>query len=326
MLQSEHFADKFRPTKREHLIGETQLACWDALEKAYNEGKIKNKILFTGDTGTGKTTIALMYIKLLLGLKPKDSIDGIGIHHFNGADKTGVDEYRQGFIDALDRKPMFQQYKIFFIDEIHKLSNSAQNALLTPVENLPDWAIVIVATSEINKVIPALRKGRFHRIDLKAPSAEEFKKKAKKILASVQYSGNVDVKVIDEIIEASQGSIREFDDLMQSFVEGTYQKPQTEEDNQFAFNLISNYKVGTLEQKIKQVFKDAEKEAKGNYTSVAIGLAHYAIGMIAGKPTGQWFNNACYLLECFGDGLSPYGVSEKAAFYVALKRYMEFRK
>ena len=325
-LQQNLFGDIFRPKKREHLIGKTQLACWDALTKSFEEGVIKNKILFIGDTGLGKTTIAEMYIKLLYGLSPDDDISDVVIHRFNGGSQTGIDIYRDSMLNALDRRPLGQKYKIFFIDEIHSLSKPAQRALLTPLEDLPDWAVVIVATNEPGKLVDALEQGRWRRFVLQSPTKDDFKKLAAKILSSIKFQGTITESDIDDLYESAKGSIRNFVELLQSFVEGTYVKIATEEDNEFAKELISGYKQGDLVAKIKLAFRDAEKAAQGNYKSLAIGLAHYSIALISGKTTGGWFTNACALLETFGDGLSPYGVSEKAAFYVALKRYMEFRK
>lgn len=326
MLQPDLYGDRFRPTKTQHLIGKTQIAAWNSLSKSFNEGKLKNKILFIGDTGLGKTTIAEMYIRLILDLQPDDSLQEAGIHYFNGGDESGVDTYRAGLISALDRRPLGNKYKIFFIDEIHRLSNAAQNALLTPVEKLPSWAILIVATSEPHKMIDALRQGRFQDFELRKPTSDEFKRHAAKIFKAVGYTDTISTTDIDDIIVASKGSIRKFVELIQSYVEGSYTKPLDETESDFGFELIKGYKNGTVRDKIIKVFKDAEKLSDKNYEGLAAQLGGYAVAFIMRGASGNDFTNACALLEAFGDGLSPYALSPKLAFYTTLKRYMEFRK
>lgn len=326
MLKPDLYGDRFRPTKEQHLIGKTQINAWKSLKTSFEEGRLKNKILFIGETGLGKTTIAEMYIRLILGLDPSDSLQEADIHYFNGGDESGVDVYRQGLISALDRRPLGGGYKIFFIDEIHRLSNAAQNALLTPVEHLPSWAILIVATSEPHKMIDALRQGRFQDFELRKPTSEDFKQHAARIFKAVNYQGSVDMAVIDDIIISCKGSIRKFVELIQSYVEGSYVKSLDDQDSDFALDLIKGYSGNDVSAKIIKVFRDAEKLADKSYEGLAAQLGGYAIAFIMRGASGTDFSRACALLEAFGDGLSPYSVSPKVAFYVALKRYMEFRK
>src|SRR5581483_8200713 len=143
--------------------------------------QVAHAYLFTGSRGVGKTSIARILAKAVNCHHPKNSEpDGtceicLQISHNNfldlveidAASNTGVDNIRD-LIEHVRFSPSVGKYKVFIIDEVHMLSKGAFNALLKTLEEPPQHAIFVLATTEINKVPPTIIS-RTQRFDFAAP-------------------------------------------------------------------------------------------------------------------------------------------------------------
>jgi len=189
--------------------------------------KIAQAYLFTGPRGVGKTTIARLMSKAIncknraqgnfepcdqcsscLEISKSNNIDVIEI---DAASHTGVDNVRENIIENAQFKPTVSSYKIFIIDEVHMLSNSAFNALLKTIEEPPAHVIFILATTEIQK-LPATIISRCQRFTFKKIDPEMMMEKLKNICKKEEVK--VDEEVLERIIAKSEGGMRDAESLL----------------------------------------------------------------------------------------------------------------
>lgn len=181
-------ARKYRSQDFESLIGQDVLV--KTLTTAINTGRIAHAYIFTGIRGTGKTSTARILAKALNCLssdRPTATPCGVcencraiaaGQHidvlEIDAASHTGVDNMRE-ILDAVQYRPTNGRYKVYIIDEVHMLSQSAFNALLKTLEEPPAHVIFILATTEIRKV-PVTILSRCQRFDLVRVPVDTLKK------------------------------------------------------------------------------------------------------------------------------------------------------
>ena len=180
-------ARKYRSQDFKSLIGQDVLV--KTLTTAINTGRIAHAYIFTGIRGTGKTSTARILAKALNCLAsdgPTATPCGVcencraiaaGQHidvlEIDAASHTGVDNMRD-ILDAAQYRPTNGRYKVYIIDEVHMLSNSAFNALLKTLEEPPAHVIFILATTEIRRV-PVTILSRCQRFDLVRVPVETLK-------------------------------------------------------------------------------------------------------------------------------------------------------
>ena len=214
-------ARKYRPTTFEDMIG--QEAMVKTLQNAFKAGRVAHAFMLTGVRGIGKTTTARLLARALN--YESDSVAGpsvelaqLGRHcelimgsthmdvlEMDAASRTGVENMRE-LLDGVRYAPSTARYKVYIIDEVHMLSPGAFNALLKTLEEPPDHAKFIFATTEIRKV-PITVLSRCQRFDLRRVEAEALKTHLSNICAKEG------AKVSDEglalIARAAEGSVRD---------------------------------------------------------------------------------------------------------------------
>ncbi|PLX85627.1 MAG: DNA polymerase III subunit gamma/tau [Desulfuromonas sp.] len=170
-------ARKWRPQSFEDLIGQEHVS--RTLANAIRTGRVHHAFLFTGARGVGKTSAARILAKALNceeGLSPtpcnecpscKEIAAGQGtdVFEIDGASNTGVDDVRD-LRENIRYLPSRSRYKLFIIDEVHMLSINAFNALLKTLEEPPEHAKFIFATTEPHK-IPVTILSRCQRFDFR---------------------------------------------------------------------------------------------------------------------------------------------------------------
>ena len=133
---------KYRP--KEFSDVSSQKSIIKILEKQIETKQFVNCYLFSGPSGTGKTTIArILADKINSGLGEPIEIDA--------ASNNGVDNVRL-IIDQSDQRSLDSEYKVYIVDECHMLTNQAWNALLKLIEEPPKYTIFMFCTTELQKV------------------------------------------------------------------------------------------------------------------------------------------------------------------------------
>ncbi len=161
---------KYRPQTFGELVGQEAVA--RTLGNGIMRGRIANAYLFTGIRGTGKTSSARILAKSLNCLSVEEPTvspcgecetcraiavgNDLDVIEIDAASNTGVDNIRR-LIEESHLAPMRSRYRVWIIDEVHKLSNAAMNALLKSLEEPPSGVVFILATTEPEQVLATIR-------------------------------------------------------------------------------------------------------------------------------------------------------------------------
>lgn len=148
-------ARKYRPQTFADVVG--QQAITRTLLNAIENNHLAQALLFCGPRGVGKTTCARILAKQINqdGTERQDEDFAFNIFELDAASNNSVDDIRN-LIDQVRIPPQVGKYKVYIIDEVHMLSQSAFNAFLKTLEEPPKHAIFILATTEKRKIIPTI--------------------------------------------------------------------------------------------------------------------------------------------------------------------------
>ena len=229
-------ARKFRPGTFEELIGQPHVV--QTLRNAILRQQVAHAYLFSGMRGVGKTTAARILAKALncgrseapsgadgperspeqsrrgptpepcgqcescLEITRGNSVDVIEI---DGASNTGVDDVRE-LRENVKFSPFRGTYRIYIIDEVHMLSNSAFNALLKTLEEPPPHAVFIFATTEVHKIPPTITS-RCQHFNFRRIPRREIIARLQEVVTHVGVT--INERSLGAMARASEGSMRD---------------------------------------------------------------------------------------------------------------------
>ena len=152
---------KYRPLTFADVIGQDHVVT--TLEQASEQDKLTHAYLFAGNRGTGKTSVARILAKLMMTKEITDETikkqiikgveDGniVDLLEVDAASNRGIDDIRD-LVEKIQFSPVVASAKVYIIDEVHMLTKEAFNALLKTLEEPPEYAFFILATTELNKI------------------------------------------------------------------------------------------------------------------------------------------------------------------------------
>lgn len=148
-------ARKYRPQTFKDVVGQQSIT--NTLQNAIDQNHLAQALLFCGPRGVGKTTCARILAKQINsdGTEQENEDFAFNIFELDAASNNSVDDIRN-LIDQVRIPPQVGKYKVYIIDEVHMLSQSAFNAFLKTLEEPPKHAIFILATTEKHKIIPTI--------------------------------------------------------------------------------------------------------------------------------------------------------------------------
>jgi DNA polymerase III subunit gamma/tau len=211
-------ARKWRPQRFDDVIG--QRGVTQTLRNAIASNRIAQSFVFSGPRGVGKTTTARILARGLSCVKGPTA-DPCGecepcieiaqgrdmdVLEIDAAANTSIDDVRSVIIDGLAVRPARNRYKIFIIDEVHRLSKQAFDALLKSVEEPPPHVVFMMATTEIEKVPPTIQS-RSQVFELKLIGVKQITDQLRAIAAAENIQ--IDDAALRLVARAGDGSMRD---------------------------------------------------------------------------------------------------------------------
>lgn len=232
-------ARKYRPNSFSELLGQDAISV--TLRRAISQNKTAHAYLFCGPRGVGKTSAARIFAKTINCLHPTPEGEACGqcesckafeeqrslnIFELDAASNNSTEDIRR-LIDEVSVPPQFGRYKVYIIDEVHMLSQSAFNAFLKTLEEPPSYVVFILATTEKQKILPTILS-RCQVYDFKPISVEKIQEQLQKVADSEHIVA--DKKSLELIAQQADGGMRDalsLFDRLAGFGDGTISYQQT---------------------------------------------------------------------------------------------------
>jgi DNA polymerase-3 subunit gamma/tau len=216
-LMYQVIARKYRPQSFADVVNQEHVKT--TLENAIAQNRIAHGYIFSGQRGTGKTTVARILARCLNCVngptnRPCDACascreiaagGSVDVIEIDAASNRGINEMRE-LRENVRYQPARDRYKVFIIDEAHQITNEAFNALLKTIEEPPAWAVFMLCTTEAHK-IPATIASRCQHFSFRSVDFEELVARIAWICG--QEGIQADAEALSVLAQAGEGSVRD---------------------------------------------------------------------------------------------------------------------
>jgi len=293
-------ARKYRPQSFADVVNQEHVKT--TLENAIAQNRIAHGYIFSGQRGTGKTTVARILARCLncvhgptnkpcgvcascTEIAAGGSVDVIEI---DAASNRGINEMRE-LRENVRYQPARDRYKVFIIDEAHQITNEAFNALLKTIEEPPAWAVFVLCTTEAHK-IPATIASRCQHFSFRSVDFEEL---VARIAWICEQEGiQTDSEVLSVLAQAGEGSVRDSLSALDQAIACCGEKLQAAEVRA----LLGAFSLAALEQvsralaegsaaRVLEVVNDLERNGH-NLQHFSRELARYLRNLLVAKIAG----------------------------------------
>lgn len=303
---------KYRPKTLEDVCGQ------DTIVKIINNSIVNNKInhayLFTGPRGTGKTSIAKIFARMVNCENLKDGkpcgkcvsctqVNNSDIIEIDAASNNGVDEIRE-LRNKVNLVPAYGKYKVYIIDEVHMLTTGAFNALLKTLEEPPKHIIFVLATTDPHK-IPETILSRCQRFDFKKISDNSIVKRLKEI--AQEENINIDDAALYEIARLSDGGMRDSIGMLDQAIAYADDKITSEDIHSINGTLTSeDLKELTnliIDKNLENIFKklDFYNDCGKNFVKLTEELVIFIRNILICKEAPKYFKEINTNFDIFHD-------------------------
>ena len=323
---------KYRPKTLDDVYGQ------DTIVKIIKNSIINNQIshayLFAGPRGTGKTSIAKIFAKIINCENPKNcqpcgkcvsctQKNNSDIIEIDAASNNGVDEIRE-LRNKVNLLPAYGKYKVYIIDEVHMLTQGAFNALLKTLEEPPAHVIFILATTDPHKVIETILS-RCQRLDFKKISPTAIVENLKNIAQKEKIDITEDA--LYEIANLADGGMRDsvgMLDQARAYTEGKItindihdiNGTLTEKDlNNLLENIINN-KLDEILEKI-DIYNDKGK----NFVKLIEEFIDFIRNIILFKEAPNYFQEKNQNIEIYQNIAPKITINELFSIIEILNKY-----
>jgi len=210
-------ARKYRPQTFQDVVNQEHVKT--TLENAIAQKRIAHGYIFSGQRGTGKTTVARILARCLncvdgptaapcgvcASCREITASGAVDVIEIDAASNRGINEMRE-LRENVRYQPARDRYKVFIIDEAHQITNEAFNALLKTIEEPPPWVVFVLCTTEAHK-IPATIASRCQHFSFRSVGFEDLT--ARMAWICQQEGIEADAEVLAVLAQAGEGSVRD---------------------------------------------------------------------------------------------------------------------